>query len=207
MHLPDRSSALPVAIATILSVLAGPAAAAEPAGVERPAWAIVERVGAIRARPLESGAWHPLAASHLTPGIEIEVGAEGRLVLESGGDRITAEAGSRLVVYSAVERPHLLSQPAGTVHYAIARRGPRRFQIETPLLAITVKGTAFAVEVAGDAARVAVEEGRVAVAPSDGSTPVELGAGQDLRHGSGGGTEIGGPGGAAGAPGRTSLGR
>lgn len=54
--LPARASALPVAIATILSVLAGPAAAAEPAAAERPAWAIVERVGAVRAQPLLSSA-------------------------------------------------------------------------------------------------------------------------------------------------------
>ncbi|BCX19654.1 MAG: hypothetical protein KatS3mg117_3336 [Geminicoccaceae bacterium] len=190
MQRPSSFSTRLVALAATLSLLAGRAAADEAPTAERPAWAIVERVGTVRARPLDSPDWHPLAAPHLTPGVEIEVGPNGRLVLESGGDRITAEAGSRLLVYSAAERPHLVGQPAGTVRYAVARRGPRRFQVETPLLAITVKGTAFAVEVAGEAARVSVEEGRVAVAPPGAADPVELGAGESLRRDVGGGLEV-----------------
>ncbi|MDW8371789.1 MAG: FecR family protein, partial [Geminicoccaceae bacterium] len=199
MRHPPCSPAASLAALVLLLAL-GWAAPLRAAALDRPAWAIVEQAGTVRARPLEAQAWHPLATRHLTPGVEIEVGADGRLVLESGGDRLVAEANSRLVVHSAFERPHVIGQTQGTVRYEIARRGLRRFQVETPLLAITVKGTAFAVALEGAAARVAVDEGAVRVEPVGGTAGVELAAGHALRLDAGGDLAVEAR--AEGAPGR-----
>lgn len=76
--------------------------------------------------------------------------------------------------------PHLvrLRLRTGSARFDVARREDRRFQVQAGDVTVTVLGTAFTVQLAGDSVRVRVERGRVDVAWA--GVHRELGAGEEL---------------------------
>lgn len=152
--------------------------AVEPASA---VWRVADVTGAASMRTSPDAAWQPLVAAMLAPGAEVEVAPEGRLQLASAGDLVTAEGGSRFTVPESTADAVGLIQSDGRMRYEVETRPKGRFQVETPYLAITVKGTAFAVAVESGAVSVEVSHGVVQVDSYASGQSTDLRAGEAAR--------------------------
>lgn len=127
------------------------------------------------------GAWQRLSAGTvLGPDTELSVGADSRALLARGENGITVTANSRMALPPAPAGSAFtrILQSLGTVLFRVEKRPGRHFQVETPYLVATVKGTTFSVSVSDVAASVSVDEGAVEVSESDGDQTVEVTPGQ-----------------------------
>ena len=134
---------------------------------------------------------------------ELDTGADGRLELFNGHDRMTLAPNSRVgLPHPIAGVPHItILQSAGNVNYEVeSRRKPSqaptgllskigrvflsgsrpkgRFEVHTPYLVATVKGTAFGVSVSEERASVSVTEGVVGVSSTAGGGATDVSAGE-----------------------------
>lgn len=116
----------------------------------------------------------------LPPGGRVTTEAGARAVLSQGGDRMTVSANS-VVEIAADSKKSIMTrvmQTLGTVLFAVEKGSSDRFEVETPYLAATVKGTVFTVSIRNEGAAVHVTEGAVQVATVDRQRSVVVRPGQ-----------------------------
>lgn len=112
-----------------------------------------------------NGSWRvALAGDQLPTGRHVMTGVDGRLTMIRGRDRIDAGPNARFVISgsAAVTRDGIV-QRLGRLLFDMGERESRNFRIDTPLLAVVIKGTRFSVAVSAEAVRVSVENGLVEV--------------------------------------------
>ena len=103
--------------------------------------------------------------------------AASTLEYTDGSRSLLAERAEVQVVDDRDEHVEV-EQRGGLVRYEIAKRPERRFVVEARDVTVTVLGTVFEVDVAGDEVTVSVQRGRVRV--EHGATDVELTTGQRI---------------------------
>jgi ferric-dicitrate binding protein FerR (iron transport regulator) len=112
----------------------------------------------------EASQGHPLVA-----GATLVTGDESTVTLVRRGDSMTVYPNSEVTIPKASDGDRLgVVQGLGKLLFRMETRESRNFEVRTPYLAATVKGTVFTVEVATDNATVTVAEGSVLVAPARG---------------------------------------
>lgn len=106
----------------------------------------------------------------VTVGCTLVTGSDATVTLMRRGDSITVYPNSELTIPDTSGNGHLgVIQSFGTLLYRMETRESWNFEVRTPYLAATVKGTVFAVAVTTDKAVVTVSEGVVHVLPARGS--------------------------------------
>ncbi len=97
-------------------------------------------------------------------GTTIVTGDEATVMLVRRGDSITVYPNSEVTIPEDAATGRLgVMQNFGTLLYRMETRESRNFEVRTPYLAATVKGTVFTVVVASNHAQVSVAEGMVRV--------------------------------------------
>jgi hypothetical protein len=154
-----------------------------PPELQAEGWRVVERLG--DARYLAPGArgWSPaMPAATLPSGSQVVTGSGGRVILARTDDHVSAGPASRFSL-PPLGPGAILKQHAGRLRYRIADGAPRTMVVDTPFLAIEVRGTVFDVTVSETATEVSVERGQVRIATPDGLRQIELEAGQSAYAG------------------------
>lgn len=120
----------------------------------------------------------------IVAGAEIDTGRGGRAALRVGAASVRIDEGSRITFAAA---DHLVLH-RGAVYVDSGSAGAESLQIETPLGTVAHRGTQYETRLTGDALRVSVREGRVALYRSlHGDGPrLEGAAGERLTVGPGG---------------------
>lgn len=111
----------------------------------------------------------------------IRTGRASAIELHQGQTTVAAGADTQLDIPATAVRGELLErvvQSRGNTFYSVAKRGAKKFRVETPYLVAVVKGTQFNVAVQDDAATVSLFEGRLEIRSADGSDVVNLEAGE-----------------------------
>ena len=105
----------------------------------------------------------------VTAGTTMVTGDDGTVVLIRRGDSITVFPNSEMTipVVSGEGEPGVL-QSIGKLLFRMETRESRDFEVRTPFLAATIKGTVFTVDVGRTRATVAVTEGLVRVVAARG---------------------------------------
>ena len=134
------------------------------AAADQPAWTVTQVSGEVRHADGASPSRPATVGLTLAPGHKIETGAEGRAVLERGGDSITLSAASEVQVPEPRPNAPTVVQRLGTALFSVMKRTESTFNVETPFLAAVVKGTTFTVTVNREGAAVHVTQGAVEVA-------------------------------------------
>jgi len=173
----------------------------EENGAENAPWRVIAVTGSAHYRLHQDEAgWQAVSVGQmLEPYTEVRTGADGRLALSNGRDHVTLAPDSTVVLAHAANRPGDIAilQSAGQVHYQVKSRRPpksllstigqfffakeppmERFDVFTPRLVASVKGTAFTVDVGAEFASVAVAEGVVRVASTAGDDVADVSAGR-----------------------------
>jgi hypothetical protein len=146
-------------------------------------WRVVERLGDARYLAPGASGWSPaIPATTLPSGSRVATGAGGRVILARNGDHVSAGPASRFSL-PPVGPGAILEQHAGWLRYRIGEAPAHMMVVETPFLAIEVRGTVFDVTVSQTATEVAVERGQVRIATPDGRRQIELEAGQSAYAG------------------------
>jgi hypothetical protein len=111
----------------------------------------------------------------------IRTGRASSIELKQGQTTVAAGADTQLDIPATAVRGDLLErvvQSSGNTFYSVAKRGAKKFRVETPYLVAVVKGTQFNVAVQEDAATVSLFEGSLEIRSADGSDVVNIEAGQ-----------------------------
>jgi hypothetical protein len=146
--------------------------------VEADGWRVVERLGDARYLAPDASGWSPaIPATTLPSGSQVVTGTGGRVILARTGDHLSAGPASRFSL-PPFGPGAILKQHAGWLRYRIADAAAQTMVVETPFLAIEVRGTVFDVTVSETATEVSVERGQVRIATPDGRRQIELEAGQ-----------------------------
>ena len=181
-----RTASARLALVLIGSALLGGCQSLQPsapAEVQLDGWRVVERVGDARYLAPDASGWAPaLPAASLPAGSEVTTGAGGRVILARGGDHISAGPTSRFTL-PPVGPAASLEQQAGWLRYRVAQTATEALVVDTPFLAIEVRGTVFDVTVSPTATEVTVEAGQVRIVTPDGLRQIELAAGQSAYAG------------------------
>lgn len=110
----------------------------------------------------------------------IETGADSTVMTLAEGARVELDPHTRILLKREADGI-AVDLRRGTLLADITPGSPRpRFRVSTPLGQVVVKGTIFSVQVSGDAVRVSVLRGQVAVS-RQGRDPVFVSAGETLR--------------------------
>ncbi|MEO1016886.1 MAG: FecR family protein [Pseudomonadota bacterium] len=146
-------------------------------------WDVISVAGTASYRLAADAPWVALGANmSIGAGADVRVGTSSELVMSDAGDIITVDERSFLNLPRNTTRHNAgVTQERGRVHYEIESVPSRLFEVETPYLAITVKGTAFVVDVDEQDTIVGVEHGQVDVDTYDGRYRVALSQGQTAR--------------------------
>jgi hypothetical protein len=111
----------------------------------------------------------------------IETGRDGAIELRQGATTVSVGPETRLE-FPALEKRggpvDRIVQPRGNAFYDIGKRAGRRLRIETPYLVGVVKGTQFNVASQPDATTISLFEGALEIQASDGSSTIDLRAGE-----------------------------
>jgi FecR protein len=172
-----------LALLLLVALAAGlrPAAAGDAAATPK-AWSVAALAGtaATRASGDINGAWQPLrTGATLPPGSVVMTGADSRLVLSNGVDRIRMSADSQVELPAAPEGAVTrVIHWIGTAFFQVGKRPPRQFEVDTPYLVAIVKGTKFTTTTGAAGASVKVTEGIVGVSPAKGGDGIDVTAGQ-----------------------------
>tara|TARA_R110002167_G_scaffold278723_10_gene484612 strand:- start:22 stop:1413 length:1392 start_codon:yes stop_codon:yes gene_type:complete len=120
------------------------------------------------------------AGEVLSANAVVSTSADGRAVVARGRDRATMAAGSALAVADTGTGSLFtrVVQRLGTVLFQVEKTPETDFEVQTPYLAATVKGTTFTVTVRSEGAAVHVTDGAVQVATRDNAQRVLLRPGQ-----------------------------
>jgi hypothetical protein len=154
-----RNAALFIAVG--LSAVAAPKAAAE----EPTRWVVAASQGDATQQAADGAALPVAAGAVLAEGASVRTGADGRLVVAHGNDRMTVSANSAFTMPRDADPatgPSIL-QTLGTLLFKVEHTPGRRFEVDTPYLAAVVKGTVFTVSIEGGAQIVHVAQGAVEV--------------------------------------------
>jgi len=111
----------------------------------------------------------------------IRTGRASSIELHQGQTTVAAGADTQLDIPATAVHGDLIErvvQSRGNTFYSVAKRGAKKFRVETPYLVAVVKGTQFNVAVQDDAATVSLFEGRLEIRSADGSDSVDLQAGE-----------------------------
>jgi hypothetical protein len=111
------------------------------------------------------------------------------VILARNGDHVSAGPASRFSLPPAGPEA-ILQQRAGWLRYRIAAVPPHIMVVETPFLAIEVRGTVFDVTVSPTATEVSVEQGQVRIVTPDRRRQIELESGQSAYAGGPAGDEL-----------------
>ena len=190
-----RSAGLILLIAGFISPVTGTSPAY--AGEDGLTWVVTQASGDVLYRmgdeaPTEWRALHVGAV--LGAAVEVRTGSDSRVLLTHQGTTlaVSPESGVKL---PGSERPngvYRVFQSLGTLLYRIKERaaGMATFEVETPYLAVVVKGTVFTVKAFAEEAFVELSEGVVRVQPTHGGTGITLVAGQTARVTRASGTDV-----------------
>ena len=131
----------------------------------------------------------------LKVGDSIWTGRNGRILLRNDQGSVLLEPGSLVKIPTQLLPGNfsVLFQTHGKVSAEVDKRRKRHFSIQTPYLAVVVKGTQFDVEIEKKQTRVSVSEGLVGVVDIATGQTVDVAAGSEIA--------------AATSVGRTSLGQ
>ena len=183
-------------------------------------WRVVAAAGSGRHRSFSSQSprvWHAISVGlTLEPYAEVETGADGWLELSNGYDQMSLAPNTVVALpHPIVGVPDItILQSAGQVYYEVeSRRGPSQaptdlssrigrmflsgsrpkgsFEVHTPYLVATVKGTTFGVSVSEERALVSVTEGVVRVAATAGGGGADVNAGDTAMVEAAGGVSVG----------------
>lgn len=102
-------------------------------------------------------------------GTTLVTGSDATVTLMRRGDSITVYPNSEITIPAKSDSGHLgVVQSLGKMLYRMETRESWNFEVRTPYLAATVKGTVFTVTVTADRADVSVSEGMVRVESAQG---------------------------------------
>lgn len=169
-----------------LSALAAPKAAAQ----DPTPWVVAESQGDATQQVTDGAALPVAAGTVLAEGASVRTGADGRLVVAHGNDRLTVSANSAFSLPRGADPatgPSIL-QTLGTLLFKVEHTPGRRFEVDTPYLAAVVKGTVFTVSIDGGAQIVHVAEGAVEVSAALSHDAVLIRPGQTATLSSPSGT-------------------
>ncbi len=168
-----RGLALIVAASLSVLLVAGPASAAQHLEwmVARAVGSVAHGAAADRMQPTRLG-------DRLPPGTLVDTGPDGRVTIVRGRDTVSAGPGARFIIAGDPdEPPDSIVQRLGRILFDMETRESRSFGVDTPLLAVTIKGTRFTVDVTASQDAVAVDEGIVLVTARDSGETVLVEAG------------------------------
>lgn len=137
----------------------------------------------------------------LPSGTKLTTGATGRVIIRRGEEAIVVAPNTsiQLAPQSRQGVATTIIQSIGTILLSVDKKDHQHFEVETPYLAAVVKGTKFAVTVAGGKSSVHVVQGAVEVMDFESGDVGMIRPGQtaDVSAGSGVGLSVTGPGAAA----------
>lgn len=111
-------------------------------------------------------------------GAALVTSEDATVTLTRRGDSVTVYPNSEVTIPETSDSDHSgVIQSLGRLLFRMETRESRNFEVRTPFLAATVKGTVFTVEVAADNATVTVTEGSVLVSPMRGGRSRMVNAG------------------------------
>lgn len=180
----------------IVGCVAASAALFSPAGADSGSspdtWIIGETAGPVDVQTAEGAPWTPAEAGAVLAGpATVRTGPDGGATLTRDDDRIVLSASTtvRLPGPDLDDSATRIVQPEGEAFFEVGPRPGWTFSVDTPYLAVVVKGTKFGVDVSEAGTSVAVSEGRVQV-DRPGSDPADVSAGQTARSGVAPGSDI-----------------
>ena len=129
-------------------------------------WKIQEVTGEARFVDQENGAEAASAGTIMDAGDRVKTGADGRVVIVRGEERITVSPSSEMGLPVKNDGPYStrILQNLGTILLKVQKQPNQHFEVQTPYMAAVVKGTTFTVSVGNKGAAVHVVEGAVQVA-------------------------------------------
>ncbi|MBK7948999.1 MAG: FecR domain-containing protein [Deltaproteobacteria bacterium] len=127
--------------------------------------AVVQKLsGRVEVGRGEPPVWTTLApGSPVRPNERIRTGPDGRVELALEGSTLRVHENSLLALPPATEEAIAVELEAGHSLFDVLRREGRRFEVHTPTVVVSVKGTRFGVEAGGEAGVVSVYRGVVGV--------------------------------------------
>jgi hypothetical protein len=175
-------AAAAVLLAGALAVSSAPSRAAE--GPDE-VWVVAEVDGEVHVAEGEAlTALARLSEGEVLFGHQVVVtGPDGSVVLTHGEDVVHMAPKSKLALKetSGIGGLTRLAHTMGKILVDVEKRPGWQFEVETPFLTGTVKGTSFTVTVDARGAQVDVHHGIVGVADRGGRSSADLGAGQSGR--------------------------
>lgn len=142
-------------------------------------WVVVQIEGSVKVkRP--TAEWAPLRRGDtVNIGAEVQTGAESKVLLSRDSETITIEPESTLQFLaptnSSVTR---ILQKLGGAIFNVRKRDKKKFEVLTPHLVATVKGTEFSVRVDQNGGTIEVIRGRVGILNKASGASVDVSAGQ-----------------------------
>lgn len=155
---------------------------ASPLAEDQTAWVVAESSGRVI---VSSGIVDRVSlrqGDQIAPGSRIRTLENGRAILTRGEDVIIMSPNSEVAVPTS--QPAFgtrLLQNIGRAIYKVTRRPSPHFEVDTPYLAATVKGTTFEVTSSPSESAVHVVDGRVQVSDLRGGRSAVVGAGETAR--------------------------
>ena len=165
--------------------------ASKPAAAGSAPWTVRSVSGDAQFQKGDS-AWQPLAGGQsVAEGDAIRTSGNGRVVLARDDESITVAANSSFEVAPAADGMlTTIAQKLGTLMFKVHKRPDRHFEVKTPYLVATVKGTTFTVSVDGGGSAVHVTEGLVQVGNLHGSDILMLRPGETASIASQAGSKL-----------------
>lgn len=151
------------------------ALATATASTRAPAETVVRKVsGTVEIGRGEPPQWQPLVlGARVEPAERVRTGADGRVELAVDAGTLRVHENSLLTLPPAEAGLDRVELEAGYSLFDVLRREGHRFEVRTPTVVVSVKGTRFGVETGGEVGAVTVYRGVVGVHPADASEIVE----------------------------------
>ncbi len=122
----------------------------------------------------EPPAWSPATVdARIAPLERIRTGGDGRVELTLEAGTLRMHENSLLRIPAAAPDADRVELEAGHSLFDVLRRGGRVFEVRTPSVVVSVKGTRFGVDTSGDRGIVSVYHGVVGVRTSEAEQMVE----------------------------------
>lgn len=171
------------AMALVFGLFAGAGQASADEADGAATWVVSGLSGTAFSRPggASGDSWHRLrAGTPIEPGSVVRTDAGGRLTLANGEDRIELSGSSEIELPATPENGAFtrVIHWIGSAVFQVGKRPEPHFEVDTPYLVATVKGTEFTTSVSDAGASVEVDHGVVGVSTSDGKDSTDLAAGQ-----------------------------
>lgn len=169
---------LAVALLTLL-VVSGLSSITASSAADLQEWVAVQVDGSVEFKRGDPE-WRPLRRGDtVIPGYEIRTGPNAKILLSRGSETITIEPESTLEFLppgkGSVTR---IFQKIGGAIFNIKKRNRKHFEVLTPHLVATVKGTEFSVKIDANGGTLNVTNGNVGVTNKKSGKSVDISAGQ-----------------------------